>query len=770
MLLTNSFYGKSTNYSIVILLLIVICTFLLYSNTLNHKFLNWDDDKQITENPFTKTLDKSTFKNLYLFDKHTSLTLLTHSLTYKFWKLNPFVYHLTNVLIHILNVILVFILVLQISKNKTVTYISTVLFAWHPLRVESVAWISERKDLLFVFFSLLAIIFYLKYIKGRLSTKMYLAVLIFTWFASLSKIQAVVLPLLLLMIDIYYNRKINLLSILEKLILFYIIFIFKVQYIDLEMIHILRLLFFFTTIGIVHYLENQKIKSYFLFLFSILFIFFGVKTKLLYIYIPITLWFIYENYTESLLSFKKLILQYKKHIAITLIGISILFTCYYLLFYNPITFWLNSSTIDNKFSFINRIFLGGYSLFIYLLKYFFPFNLNAINPYPVTYNGWLPIEYYIYTFLSILIISLIIYKLIRIKKGIKEYIFWLLFFFINISLVLHIIPIEGRLVVADRYTYFAYLGLFVLTGYLFVFLKNNKFFKPFIIYLYVIIGIGLAYLTYERNKIWKDNYTLYNDVIKNNPDNYFAQWNLGNAFLEANKYRESITLYEKALELNPKEYDKSTILSNRGMAKLNLSDTLGAIKDFQHSISLNNINQSSLNNLGWTYFCMKQYKDAYFELSRSIAADSTFFLAWINRGILQNELMNYEKAIQDFNKALKLNPDYYFAYNNIGWAKFNLQQYNDAISYYSAALKIKPDFELGLYNRALAKLYMHDFYSATNDFISSINLNPKRVYNYYYCGWAYYNLNQIKLACEYWGYSLKMGCIDAKKPIETYCK
>lgn len=129
--------------------------------------------------------------------------------------LNPWGYHLTNILIHSTNTFLVFILVMRLleysnlwrdSKKALITgFVTAILFGIHPLHVESVAWVSERKDVLSAFFYLSTILVYIKYnsTTGSIKTAFYAASIILFSFALMSKPMAVSLPLVLLILDIY---------------------------------------------------------------------------------------------------------------------------------------------------------------------------------------------------------------------------------------------------------------------------------------------------------------------------------------------------------------------------------------------------------------------------------------------------------------------------------------------------------------------------------------------------------------------------------------
>lgn len=761
---------KKANLNTVFLLVILIITFLIFSNTLHHNFLNWDDDKQITNNGLIKKINNSTFTNLYSFDKHTTLSLFSFAINYHFGKLNPFGYHLVNILIHLINIILVYLLVLKISNNKIVTFISVILFAWHPMRVESVVWISERKDLLFVCFSLTALLFYIKYLKNISQAYLFYIVIIFVWFASLSKIQSVTLPIVFLTLDILYKRKINLFLIFEKILFFYVIFLFDLLPSHEPVHQIFRLLLLLLSYYILCRIEKNFLSVKYSVLLTIIFIIFGIISKVKFIFFPLGIWFLYNNIQINLTKYKTLFYQYKKYIAIFLVLISFSLILLYHTYSYSFGFWHNSVQSSMSFSFINRFFLAGYALLFYIYKVFIPINLTAIHPYPVINNGCLPIIYYICSICTFLLLIFFSWVLILKQKKIKsEYLFWSFFFLLNISVVLHIIPIEGRLVVADRYSYFAYIGLFVLIGYIFEYFHNKKLYKSFIKYLFLLIAILLAGLTVKRNMVWKNNYTLFNDILYKNSNIYFANWNLGNAFLDDQNFSNAILYFNRAILLKPEAEDISNILSSRGWAKFNSNDTAGSIKDYIESIKLNPKNATAHNNLGWAYLCNHNYDNSFSELTKAIQLDSTMFLAWVNRGILNNATANFQNAIFDFNKALQYNPEYYFAYNNIGWAYYNLKRYDDAIKNYNLSISMNKEFELCYFNRGQAKLITKDYNGALFDFELSIKLNPQRIYNYYYCGWAFLNLNMQKQACSYWDYSLRSGCIEAKKAIQDYC-
>ncbi|NTW34029.1 MAG: tetratricopeptide repeat protein, partial [Bacteroidetes bacterium] len=116
----------------------------------------------------------------------------------------------------------------QLSGKKITALVVSVLFALHPMHVESVAWVSERKDVLYTMFFLLSMIAYLRYMKSGYQKKKYIGVILYFIASLLSKSAAVTLPVILIAIDLYKGRKINIRSLLEKAPLFLLSLLFGI--------------------------------------------------------------------------------------------------------------------------------------------------------------------------------------------------------------------------------------------------------------------------------------------------------------------------------------------------------------------------------------------------------------------------------------------------------------------------------------------------------------------------------------------------------------
>lgn len=208
----------------------VFITFLVYIPPLDYGFVNWDDPLYVTENPRVQNPSNENFVRYWTeadaFNYHP-LTMTSLGITYRLFGEDPFPYHFTNVILHLVNVVLVFMFVMMFSKgNKWMAFFVAFVFGTHPMHVESVAWVAERKDVLFTLFFVWGMILYLKFLNT--DKRKYLIYVGITFILSLlSKPTAVVFPVILVLLDYYYKRP--LLSgkvILEKVPFFVLSLIF----------------------------------------------------------------------------------------------------------------------------------------------------------------------------------------------------------------------------------------------------------------------------------------------------------------------------------------------------------------------------------------------------------------------------------------------------------------------------------------------------------------------------------------------------------------
>jgi tetratricopeptide (TPR) repeat protein len=586
------------------MLAIATLTVLIFFNSLGNDFIStWDDHIYVIANDQLKDLSlqgiKSIFTSFHAANYHP-ITTLSWAIEYAHFGLDPTYYHTTNLLLHLLNTALVFRLILLITKRLETATIVALFFAIHPLHVETVAFISQRKDLLYAVFYLGALISYVHYIQDRSRYRLLLIAFLLFVMSALSKSMAVTLPVLLLLMDYFWDRKLTLNTILEKVPFF---------------------------------------------VFSVVF---GIIA----------------------------IVSQKTYSAITDLP---------------------------SFSFFERIFLVSYSFVFYIVKLLVPFHLSAMHYYPNKTNGLLPVEFY----LAPVVILVLLWLVFRSKRFRNELIWGLLFFLITISLVLQIIPV-GSAIVAERYTYIPYIGLFFIIGQLFSRAMDNTNplatkLKPFLLALVAAYAIFFSIITWDRTKVWADSFSLWSDVIEKNPSVTVAFYNRGVAKYNLGDYQEAIDDYDKAVELNP-YYAEA--YNNRGESKEKLMDYQGAVKDFDKAIGADSDFVDAYLNRARLKAQLKDYRGALTDFDQIIQKKPGCVDAYLDRATIRSRLREYEEAIEDLNTVIKLNPTRAKAYNNRGIARAILKDYRGALEDFNKAIELKPDYDDAHQNRDRTRSYL----------------------------------------------------------------
>jgi tetratricopeptide (TPR) repeat protein len=212
----------------IIALSLALITLLVYLPVAWHDFVNYDDGDYVTNNPevqrgLTWAGIKWAFTTGHASNWHP-LTWLSHMTDCELFALNPGGHHLTSVLFHVANVVLLFALLLRLTSSIWPSVFVAALFAWHPLHVESVAWVAERKDVLSTFFGLLTLLAYTRYAQSLTREKrqvtggassssikhhasLYFA-LIFFALGLMAKPMLVTLPFVMLLLDYWPLKRI----------------------------------------------------------------------------------------------------------------------------------------------------------------------------------------------------------------------------------------------------------------------------------------------------------------------------------------------------------------------------------------------------------------------------------------------------------------------------------------------------------------------------------------------------------------------------------
>jgi tetratricopeptide (TPR) repeat protein len=217
-------------------LVVLAITAACYMPSLSNGFVNWDDDPNITENPNLEMVGKgqswgTTVSNIFDMEKgavignYNPLPILSFAVEKaisggEFDAGYAKLVHTDNLLLHLLTVFFVIKLLLAMGFGNWGAFVGGLLFGIHPMRVESVAWATERKDVLFAVFFFAALVYYMKWLRqkdrGESGVNTYIIMVVLALLSSFSKVQAVTLPLSMLVLDYWHRRPLNFKLILEK--------------------------------------------------------------------------------------------------------------------------------------------------------------------------------------------------------------------------------------------------------------------------------------------------------------------------------------------------------------------------------------------------------------------------------------------------------------------------------------------------------------------------------------------------------------------------
>lgn len=207
---------------------IILTTILVYGPSLKGTFLSYDDHDNVVNNPLVKQLSAKTFPDFFRTSKlymYSPLTFISYAVDFKFFGMNPFWFRLVNLLLHLANILLVFLLIRKILQRDPPSLAVAALFALTPVNADTVAWISARSNLIATFFALLSLILYFRYTESNRWYHYVLAVLFFI--ASVfSKSSMVMMPFTLFVVEYLLQRKPNVRRLLEKIPFFTVSILF----------------------------------------------------------------------------------------------------------------------------------------------------------------------------------------------------------------------------------------------------------------------------------------------------------------------------------------------------------------------------------------------------------------------------------------------------------------------------------------------------------------------------------------------------------------
>jgi Tfp pilus assembly protein PilF len=227
----NLFLSKILKLSTTRLIFIFVLVLIAYFPTFFNGFTNWDDLKQVTENADITSLSfhhiKTFFSSFYV-GMYQPFATFCFAVIYKFFGLKAIAYHLFSLLLHLINVLLVYKIIRKLTAKTEIIFFVTLLFAVNPMQTEAVAWVSATSTLLYSMFFLLSANVYLNFIKSENKQwSYYISILLFI-LALLAKSAAVTLPLVLLLFDYFTHSKISKKDLINKIPFFVLSLIFGI--------------------------------------------------------------------------------------------------------------------------------------------------------------------------------------------------------------------------------------------------------------------------------------------------------------------------------------------------------------------------------------------------------------------------------------------------------------------------------------------------------------------------------------------------------------
>lgn len=357
--------------------------------------------------------------------------------------------------------------------------------------------------------------------------------------------------------------------------------------------------------------------------------------------------------------------------------------------------------LHDDYTVLQKICFASHSLLCYLVKLVLPLRLSIFYPYPQLVNEQLPWQYYLAP-LGVMLAAYGVYRTLRHSRLVT---FGTLFFFITIVLMLQLISI-GDAVMAERYTYIPYIGLFFIAGMsLDQFCAERQSLKPMVIAAVAVLAITYACLTYRRCKVWKNDDTIATDLLSKFPDDRIALNNKGFILYTQGRYQEAIPLYAKAIQQKP-DYARAHInLINAYMA---LNDYDRALQVTEAALKQDPLNHHLFTKKGYLLFRKQRYDEAVKLYREAIRLQKDDLNAYLNLSECYYVMRDYDRASRTLDTALSYDPQNYLFLNNKGYILFVKGHYTEAVPYFQAALKSNPEY-------AIASANLSNCYQAMRD-------------------------------------------------------
>jgi tetratricopeptide (TPR) repeat protein len=665
---------KDRKHSFINVLLVILCLItgivLVYIKVQNFDFVGFDDELYVTKNLHVQkgvSLEgiKWAFTTFHAANWHP-LTWLSHMLDCELYGLNPAGHHWTNVVFHIANTILLFFILFRMTGALWQSAIVASLFALHPLHVESVAWVSERKDVLSTFFGLLSIAAYYSYVK-KSSAKYYILVIALLSIGLMAKPMLVTIPFILLLLDFWplerfqYQYDFCLTSkkaccdaikrnyriILEKIPLFIPVVIscivtFFAQQNEgaVKAVGALPLKYRIAN-AIVSYV-SYNLKAIW-----------PNKLAIFYLHPGNTLpsWQIVGGAMLIIASCYGAIWSAKKYPYI-LVGLF-----WYLGTLVPVIglVQVGEQAMADRYTYIPLI--GIFILIVWFVNDLF--------------KKW--------RFRKIFFGITVIILMVALS--------WKTFFQLSswqngITLFEHAVSVTENNYPAHYYLGAAYEPI-NLDKAVFHYKAALKL-KPGFALAFNNLGIIYA----EKGQI-DEAVNYYLKALQTKPDYFEALNNLGIAFVKKGDYEQAVYYFKRAINTDPKKANARMNLANVLFLQSKSDD---AISQYIEILQTDSYNADAHYNLAYVLSSQGKIDEAVSQYNETLRIDPEYSKAHYNLGNILLSQGKTEKAVTHYAKTIEFRPDYVQAYNKIGIILFKQGKLKKAGVFFSKALQINPNY------------------------------------------------------------------------------
>jgi protein O-mannosyl-transferase len=669
-------------------LALIVSTVLVYLPVQQHAFVSFDDPEYVVDNAMVQaglTWEgvRWAFATTHFSYWHP-LTWLSHMLDVELFGPGSAGPHVVNVLIHVANTVLLFGLLRRMTGATWRSAGVAALFALHPLHVESVAWVAERKDVLSALFFLLTLWAYAKYAALRgcrrqraeggrgqksevsdqrvelrepvsvlrpLTSDLYSSVssprrlpgagwyfAAFVLFALglMSKPMLVTLPFVLLLLDIWPLRRTRPHSPIPSLPLF------------LEKLPFFALSAASCVVTLIAQRRNEAVQSL------------------------------------------------------------------------------------EDFSWFDRIGNAVVAYARYLGKIIWPSELAFLYPHPGTWPATT------IAIGAVIVVGATAVALWALRRQRFAFVGW--FWFCGMLFPVIGMVQSGAQAMADRYTYLPAIGLFIAVAWgAQSSAARGRVWRYAIGTVSVLAIAACALGTREQLRHWRDSESLFRRALAVTTGNFMAHTNLGNVLLDRGDVDEAITHYETAVSIRPRD---SNARNNLGTALLQQGNADQALAHLQEALAIAPNNAAIHHNLGRALRAKWRISEAIAHFRKSIEDQPGFVAAHHSLAATLLDSGRTDEALATFARVLTLTPDDAGIHNEVGWLLVKRNRHDEGIAHLQNAARLAPDFAEAHYNLAIVLMQVGRAQEAITPFRRVLELEPANTEARNNCGWALLQLGR----------------------------